>query len=466
MLTSWYASFFLALFLFVLILTTKNLKVVVLKCIDESRKKLRIIIPSLIFSLALLLLFLYIHLPVLSSNIRTNQEMILNSPNFSNIMNGSQLGGGVFSRIYEFLGFQEERFYYEYQIGLTFSVFSITLLIAIFFLLNFRHRNRYAFQIKLYLVNVVILSVFFVVGNSSAFSYLYEHFKLFSSIRVPIRYLIFFATINVFVFLKIIDLNPLKYLKSRWVIVTTTVLLILVLDQFRLNTSEFKKSSFQGDTNLTKILKTNPECKSFILATEGFEWWDDQLQAMITSAESGLPTVNGYSGGFPNGYPNLNWRSKSDLLSVGKWLTANNAEEKSCVLRRNLVESFNTKIFVDSNEGFDLKETNGRDVWSWSISDQSSLKLINYRRLIASDSLALDLQLPKCSADSYINIQIGSGVIQRFRIENGVKKSIILDYSISGESEQYLNFSIDSSGCTVDNDPRKLYFNVSNIQIN
>jgi hypothetical protein len=27
--------------------------------------------------------------------------MILNSPNFSNIMNGSQLGGGVFSGIYE-----------------------------------------------------------------------------------------------------------------------------------------------------------------------------------------------------------------------------------------------------------------------------------------------------------------------------------------------------------------------------
>lgn len=466
MLTSWYASFFLALFLFVLILTTKNLKVVVLECIDESRKKLRIIIPSLIFSLVSLLLFLYIHLPVLSSNIRTNQEMILNSPNFSNIMNGSQLGGGVFSRIYEFLGFQEEQFYYEYQIGLTFSVFSITLFIAIFFLLNFRHRNKYAFLIKLYLINVVILSVFFVVGKSSAFSYLYEHFKVFSSIRVPIRYLIFFATINIFVFLKIIDLNPLKYLKSRWLIVTTTLLLILVLDQFRLNTSEFKKSSFQGDTNLTKILKTNPECKSFILSTEGLEWWDDQLQAMITSAESGLPTVNGYSGGFPNGYPNLNWRSKSDLLSVGKWLTANNAEEKSCVLRRNLVESFNPKIFVDSNEGFDLIETNGKDVWRWSIASQSSLKLINYRKQLASDSITLDLQLPKCSANSNVNIQIGSGVIQSFKIESDEKKSIKLNYSINGESEQYLNFFIEGSGCTVNEDPRKLYFNVSNIQVN
>jgi hypothetical protein len=196
------------------------------------------------------------------------------------------------------------------------------------------------------------------------------------------------------------------------------------------------------------------------------EWWDDQLQAMITSAESGLPTVNGYSGGFPNGYPNLNWRSKSDLLSVGKWLTANNAEEKSCVLRRNLVESFNPKIFVDSNEGFDLIETNGKDVWRWSVASQSSLKLINYRKQLASDSITLDLQLPKCSANSNVNIQIGSGVIQSFKIESDEKKSIKLNYSINGESEQYLNFFIEGSGCTVNDDPRKLYFNVSNIQVN
>jgi len=466
MLTSWYSAFFVALILIQLMLTTRNLKVAVFECIDESRQKLKIIIPSLLFSATALLIFLYIHLPVLSSNIRTNQEMILNSPNFKNLINGSQLGGGIFSRVYTMLGFQEVRFYYEYQIGLTISIFAITFLIAIFFMSSLRHREKYNFLIKLYLINVVTLSIFIVVNNTSVFSYFYENFKVFSSIRVPIRYLIFFANINVFIFLKIIDLNYLKYLKSRWVIVTTILLLIIFLDQVRLNTSEFTKNSFQGDTNLTKILKTNPDCNSFILSTEGLEWWDDQLQAMITSAESGLPTVNGYSGGFPNGYPNLNWRSKSDLLSIGKWLTANNAEEKSCVLRRNLVESFNPKIFVDSNEGFDLIETNGRDVWRWSISDQSSLKLINYRKLTASDSLALDLQLPKCSANSYIDIQIGSGLIQRFRIENGVKESIKLDYSISGESEQYLNFFIDSSGCTVDNDPRKLYFNVSNIQVN
>jgi hypothetical protein len=237
-------------------------------------------------------------------------------------------------------------------------------------------------------------------------------------------------------------------------------------EEINLNKINDINTSMMNDTNLTKILNTKPECKSFILSTEGLEWWDDQLQAMITSAESGLPTINGYSGGFPDGYPNLNWRSKSDLLSVGKWLTTNNAEEKSCVLRRNLVESFNAKIFVDSNLGFDLIETNGRDVWRWSISSQSSLKLINYRKQLASDSITLDLQLPKCSANSNINIQIGPGVIQSFKIESDEKKSIKLDYSINGESEQYLNFFIEGSGCTVNNDPRKLYFNVSNIQVN
>jgi uncharacterized membrane protein len=72
--------------------------------------------------------------------------------------------------------------------------------------------------------------------------------------------------------------------------------------------------------------------------------------------------------------------------------------------------------------------------------------LINYRKQLASDSITLDLQLPKCSANSDVNIQIGSGVIQSFKIESDEKKSIKLNYSINGESEQYLNFFIEGSG--------------------
>ena len=466
MLTSWYASFFLFIFILFVVLTSRNIKKGIQELYYETRRKLKVIIPSFFLSFAIILLFFYIHIPVLSSNIRTTEELILNSPKFSNILNGSQLGGGFFARIYEFLGYKGERFYYEYQIGLTASIFAITVLIALYFLINFRKIKDFSFLLRLYLINLAVLAMFFAFNNVSVFSFLYDHVKILSSIRIPIRYLIFFSNVNLFIFLKIIDLKSSKYLKTRWMVITVIALMILTLDQFRVKTSEFNKGSYQGDKKFTKVLLTNQNCKSFILATEGLEWWDDQLQAMITSAESGVPTVNGYSGGFPKYYPNLNWRSKSDLLSMGKWLELNNANENTCVLRRNLVENFSTKIFVDTFGGFDLIETNGKDIWRWSTSNSASLKLINYRNSIAKGTITFNLKLPKCSLETFVNVGIGSAEKLKLKIEKGETISVALNYAIGEESEQYLDFFTESPGCMVEKDPRKLYFNVSNISFN
>lgn len=466
MLTSWYAAFFLFVFIVFIILTSENLKKGIQEFLYETKRNIKIILPFFLLSFSTILLFVYIHLPVLSSNIRTTDELILNSPKFSNILNGSQLGGGVFARIYKSLGYQSEKFYYEYQIGITASIFAITVLIAFYFLINYRKSKDLSFLARLYSINLLILAVFFAHNNLSVFSFLYDHIKVFSSIRVPIRYFIVFSNINLFVFLKILDLKSVKYSKSRWISITTILLTILTLDQFRFKTSEFNKVSYQGDKRLTQILLTNPDCKSFILATEGLEWWDDQLQAMITSAESGVPTVNGYSGGFPKYYPNLNWRSKSDLLSMGKWLELNNAKDNTCVLRRNLVENFSTKIFVDTFGGFDLIETNGKDIWRWSTSNAASLKLINYRDSIAKGTITFNLKLPKCSLETFVNVGIGSAENLKLKIERGETISVELKYSIDKVSEQYLDFYTESPGCMVEKDPRNLYFNVSNISFN
>jgi hypothetical protein len=463
MLTSWYAAFFLFIFMVLIILTTRNLKNRIQKFLDETKKNFKIILPYFLLSFATILLFAYIHLPVLSSSTRTTEEMVLNSPKFSNLLNGSQLGGGIFERIYKFLGYQGEKFYYEYQIGLTVSIFAITIFIAFYFLINFRKIQDLSFLVRLYCINIIILVIFFVHNNLSVFSFLYDHIKVFSSIRVPIRYLIFFSNLNLFILLKILDLKSLRYSKSKWSLITIILLTIITLDQYRFKTSEFDKASYQGDKKLTKILLTNPDCRSFILATEGMEWWDDQLQAMITSAESGVPTVNGYSGGFPKYYPNLNWRSKSDLLSVGKWLKLNNADPNTCVLRRNLVENFSTKIFVETFDGFDLMETNGEDIWRWSTSNSASLKLINYRDTAVEGTITLYLKLPKCSLETFVNVGIGSSEKLKLKIESRENISVALNYAIDKESEQYLDFFTESPGCMVEKDPRKLYFNVSNI---
>jgi hypothetical protein len=270
--------------------------------------------------------------------------------------------------------------------------------------------------------------------------------------------------INLFVFIKIIDsisTQPKKYIPK----VLYLVLVVTLLDQFRVFNSNFKKHDYRGDSNLSKILVTEPECKSFILATEGLEWWDDQLQAMITSAETGIPTVNGYSGGFPKDYPNLNWRSSSDLLKVGQWLEKRDSSQGSCVLRRNLIEKFDTPVFIDSKEGFDLQETNGKVNWRWSLNSKSSLKIINYRSSDQIGQLKFDLKLPTCSIGSNISISL-DGIPQEIQnLEAGKSKSFTVNFKVDRQSEANLEFNTSQDGCTVENDPRKLYFNLSNIKV-
>lgn len=464
MLTSWYGAFFTSLILILLIVFTKNRIILVADILSNFKKfSKKLIIPLSIFA-SFVVLFLFIHSPVLSTTTRSSEEMILNSPKFSNILNGSQLGGGFFNRLYQYLGYTENKFFFEYEIGFTLS--TILIVILNYVLLYSATKMSYNLQVirSIFTVNLLILLIFFTIGDRSIFLVFYENISIFSSIRIPIRYLIIFQVINLFVFIKIIDsLNtrPNKYIPK----VLYLVLVVTLLDQFRVFNTDFKKQDYRGDSNLSKILVTEPECKSFILATEGLEWWDDQLQAMITSVETGIPTVNGYSGGFPKDYPNLNWRSSSDLLKVGQWLEKRDSSQGSCVLRRNLIEKFDTPVFIDSKEGFDLQETNGKVNWRWSLNSKSSLKIINYRSSDQIGQLKFDLKLPTCSIGSNISISL-DGIPQEIQnLEAGKSKSFTVNFKVDRQSEANLEFNTSQDGCTVENDPRKLYFNLSNIKV-
>ncbi len=464
MLTSWYGAFFTSLILILLIVFTKNRMILVVDILSNFKKfSKQLIIPLSIFA-SFVVLFLYIHSPVLSTTSRSSEEMILNSPKFSNILNGSQLGGGFFNRFYQFLGYTENKFFFEYEIGLTLS--TILIVILNFVLLYSVTKISYNLQVirNIFTVNLLILLIFFAIGDRSIFLIFYENISIFSSIRITIRYLIIFQLINLFVFIKIIDslyTIPNRFIPKAFYF----AFVVILLDQFRLFDSDFKKQDYRGDSNLSKILVTEPECKSFILATEGLEWWDDQLQAMITSAETGIPTVNGYSGGFPEDYPNLNWRSSSDLLKLGQWLEKRDSIQGSCVLRRNLIEKFDTPVFIDSKEGFDLQETNGNVNWRWSLNSKSSLKIINYRSSDQIGQLKFDLKLPTCSIGSNISIAL-NGIPQESQyLEAAKSKSFTIKFKVDGQSEANLEFSTSQGGCTVENDPRKLYFNLSNIKV-
>jgi hypothetical protein len=138
------------------------------------------------------------------------------------------------------------------------------------------------------------------------------------------------------------------------------------------------------------------------------EWWDDQLTGMLVSAKLGIPTFNVYSGGFPKGFPNQDWRSKTDLLAFGKWLNTNDASKGSCIVRNTKVEPFDTPVFIQSSSGFDLLESSKNNSWRWAISDKSEYKIINYRNVSNSGQVKFEIKPAQCLTNLKLNIKLGN----------------------------------------------------------
>ena len=61
-------------------------------------------------------------------------------------------------------------------------------------------------------------------------------------------------------------------------------------------------------------------CDYFYYSKPGGGWWYNQIEAMVFAYRSGVPTVNGYSGGFPEGYPVESFTSSEDPNEIFDWI--------------------------------------------------------------------------------------------------------------------------------------------------
>jgi len=463
-LTSWYGFIFTVFFGIVyLILNFRKLKL--LDLIKAFTSK--VFIFSNFIAIPIFLLFIYIHLPVLDEVTRTKEEMILNSPNLNNILNGSQLGGGLFNFTYKYLGLTPNLYFKEYEIGISISMMAI--FIISFIILTFK--RRVSQLLILWVTNTIILALFFSINNISIFSFFWDFIPVASSIRIPIRYLIVFVVINVFIFLALLDkfnlnnINNKNNKNNNKYFIILVLLTITTFDQLRFETAKFEKKNYTSDKKIEKTLLSNKSCKAFYLDSEGLEWWNDQLEAMIISSSTGIPTVNGYSGGFPANYPNQDWRSRADLGNVGKWLIKNNALSGTCLLRRNYANLFNESPVTNIISGFDLTESNDRNTWNWSIDDTSEIKIFNFQKNKIIKNLEFTLKLPTCLDEKSVEIYFDDQFIAIINL-NQISKTYTYEKEIRimPESELSIKFKTDTNFCSVPNDLRSLNFNLLNIR--
>ena len=456
--TSWYG--FVLTLLYGITYSLLNFRKFNLSIILRSLKS-KVFIFSNIFASPIIVLFLYIHLPVLDEVVRTKDEMLMNSPNINNILNGSQLGGGLFNFIYNLMGFYPNKFFKEYEIGLTASVFLL-------FLINFIvliSINKKSNLLKMWVANLIILIIFFTFNDFSIFSLIWDSLSIFTSIRIPIRYLVILASMNIFIFLSILDNFYIKEKSRKKLIVVFTFLFILFVDQLRFQTSEFIKKDYNSDKVIEKTLIKNKMCQSFYLDTEGIEWWNDQLEAMIISSSTGIPTVNGYSGGFPVDYPNQDWRSRADLGKVINWLKSNNAVEGTCLLKRNYSILFSQSPIVNIISGFDLTEIKSDNSWNWGVDKSSDLRIYNFQDTKLVKTMQFVLKIPPCVENKSIDIYFDNKFISKINLSQSNKSFLFQNkIEIDPNSEITIEFKTDENYCGVENDLRNLYFNLLNVK--
>jgi hypothetical protein len=304
--------------------------------------------------------------------------------------------------------------------------------------------------------------IFVKFEDFSLFSTLYQFIPQLGSVRAPIRYISIFAITNIILFIVILDnLMNKRRLKNIYKVLIIIMLTILCLDQVRFEYPSWKRTDYIDNRFQDQYSTIKENCTSFYIDSEGMEWWDDQLTGMTVSAKLGIPTFNGYSGGFPKDFPNQAWRSKTDLLAFGKWLNINDASKGSCIVRNTKVEPFDTPVFIQSASGFDLLESSKNNSWRWAISNNSEYKIINYRNVSKSGQVKFEIKPAQCLTNLKLNIKLGNWE-NKFELATNETQIVTIPVKINPESAQIISFTVENELCNVEKDPRFLAFNILN----
>lgn len=468
LLSAWYAAFFSAVFIFLyffvsIFINLKSLKnyfLMINKTLSEINLKVRVF-STLIF-LALTSLWLFIYLPVASSVDRELRELQEGSIKLSQLPNGASLGGGFFKDLYQTFEYTNFDNLIQDRIGLTFTLFLSWFILGIFLLF---YNSKIKYIKVIWVVASLQVIIFTQFENYSIFQFFFESIPGLSAIRVPARILILISGILILLIHLVFDelFKSLKG-KSRQSIIalSVSILPIIFIDQIRVETVSWQKDDYVSTDFYDSALVAQEKCESFYLNSEGKEWWDDQLSAMIISAQLNFPTINGYSGGYPGAYPSQPWRSVTQINEVVQWLSKSDALNSACLIRNNSVDQLSGGILTTTLSGFDFLEKLDNEFWWWSKEKDADLSIINLEDTLLKGNLSLVIERPACQENQQIKLTNLSN--NQSTIYDLAKKrtKIQVPLLISPYKENILRFSALAETCSVDSDPRTLFFSVKN----
>ena len=462
-LSFWYGAFFMGLIIFLRLLIglfyhndKRNFHDLFLSF--RINKKIWISISPII--LFLTWIFSYIYLSVSGDPIRPKSEMILNSPSPLMLFNtGSPtqygLQNSIFEGFYRFFGFDLP---FENLIGLGFAV---TLIGVVSMAILLLHEKR---TIKLWILSILITYLYFakLVNDVSIHGLLFETIPGLNSIRYPARFIIILGFGLIFMSFKLIDNTICKGNRQFLKVPLYLLLAIMLLDQIRGPFTGWDKKLLVNENLFSQEQEIKNNCDYFYFDHPG-GWWYDQIEAITFSTQVGIPTVNGYSGAFPGGYPIQSWNSTFGSFKIFDWISQIDTTKRGCFLS-GISEFKNLKLektFIDF-VGFTPMEEMGSNSWNWAVNKDPYFYVLNSTG--SNLRLTFEIETSKCFTNQNIIIQDVSSNETLKIIEVSSQEVINIDLSFKESYLKQIQFSTDAGICRVEGDPRGLYFNVKNLK--
>jgi len=461
-LSYWYGAFFVGFLIVVRLLTgfiyrSKGIfarnSIANIKTLDRVWL---IAIPMILF---FIWLFYYVYISVASEPSRSKSEMVINSPSITMLLNSGSpkqygLENPIFRSIYQFLGFDLP---FENLIGLGLAVTFVGLVSMAFVALRGKR------IIRLWLFSLIITFLYFakLFNNSSIHSYLFDIVPGLNSIRYPARFIIVLSFALIFISFKFLD----NLLRDKKINVTNVfmyaIAILLFLDQIRGPFIGWNAKLLENKNLFSQAEKIKNNCDYFYFDHPG-GWWYDQIEALTFSAQVGIPTVNGYSGAFPSGYPIQSWNSTTGSKRIFDWMATIDPAERGCILSgiSDYKSLDQEKIFIDF-VGFTPRENSGSNYWNWAVIKDPYLYAFSSEA--KKVSVTFELETSPCFKSQTITIEKApSGqIIKKVQVTDEQEIRLDLDFG-----DSYLNqiqISTNAGVCELEGDPRGLYFNVKNL---
>lgn len=466
-LSCWYGLFFLTLtgvVYFSLSLLGKNFRISILSFLKNSysfvNKKILLVFMPVYTVLVFIFIFVYISVqgnpsrPVAELNVSLHR--VFNIPNGASF-NGTKMNGSVFSVIYENLNSATES---ETQVGI--GLVS-AILIVLLFIVSSIYRLLSFNQFKM-LISALIVYVYFadLGGNFSIHSLFFNWFPGFQTIRFPYRYVIVLGFIVLIaIFLALDNIN--KNFKSNLSLLVTSLLAtLLFIDQQRNSFIGWERDTLVNTDLVAQQELIEDNCDYFYYSKPGGGWWYNQIEAMVFAYRSGVPTVNGYSGGFPKGYPVESFTSSEDPNEIFDWIEKIDQRKRGCFTTGvSEIYPLNQKVTKVNLVGFESIY----EIKSTSAARSPYPYFYIYSNENKPLTISFNLLPPKCLAEQNISVRILPDLLLYDGLIQNSGKDFQIEVDLRESRVKRVQFISDEIGCKVSDDFTQ-FFELENFILN